>query len=364
MKEKRFSPLWHQSEVNMRTVANIAYDQGILIGRGQNSVGVFLCVDEQFGGKCAVKVIEKSKVSDPTNLWAEAKAMYEARHDNVVPVQYGCEKDDKIMLAMPYFSRGSLADRIKTGPLSLLESLRVCDSVLSGLHQIHAANHVHWDLKPSNVLFDDNDVAKVSDFGQARPLDPLGMAMPPSLIYDAAMPPEVLLGRPGTPISDVFQAGLTMYRVVNGDPFFNFQFHAAGAELAKMIVDGEFPDRDNYMPHVSRSLRGIINKALEVDPTQRYGTALAFQAALARSRPQHDWQIACSASGEIEWRSPRNPSPDLVVRRAVDGKKWKVAIHTERTGEKPRAAMKQLWKDGLTERQSFPYLRKIFSELQ
>lgn len=347
----------------MRVVAEIAYNQGVLIGRGQNSEGVFLCVDEQFGGQLAVKVVDKNKLDDPAKAWDEACAMYGARHDNVVQVQYGCNQGDLIMLAMPYMTGGPLSARIKDGPLGLLECLRVGQGILSGLHQIHAAMYVHWDLKPSNVLFDEHDVPKVSDFGQTQTINPLGLSAPPATVYDAATPPEWLLGQPGSALSDVYQAGLTLYRMVNGDPFYNNQYYAAGGDVGQMTVDGEFPERTAYYPHVPRYLRGVINKALEVDPTKRHGTAIAFAAALGRRRPAHDWQVTCQPSGEIEWRSQRNGSPDLVVRRMANGKKWNVRIHTERIGQSPRATMKNEWEDSLTDGQCFPCLRQVFTGL-
>jgi eukaryotic-like serine/threonine-protein kinase len=345
----------------MRTVANIAYDQGRLIGQGQNSLGVFLCKDEQLGGDFAVKIIEKAKVQDPANIWAEAQAMHDARHENVVHVQYACDKDYKLMLAMPYYARGSLAERIVTSPLRLLEVVRVGQGILSGLHHIHVAGYTHNDLKPSNVLFSDSDTPMISDLGQSQKIGPAGVAPAPAVIYAGAIPPELLLTRNGTIQSDVYQAGLALYRAVNGNPSFDFQYNAAGADLQRMTLDGDFPNRESYLPHVPRSLRSIINKALQTDLGRRYATALEFATALGRVHVKHDWHTVCHPGGEIEWRSAG--SPDLVVRQVARGPKWDVTIHNERPG-RARRIKRILWGMGLTTSQSVSHLKQVFVALE
>jgi serine/threonine protein kinase len=347
----------------MRIIANIAYEQGDLIGKGQNSLGVYLCQDEQLGGQFAVKVIEKAKIQDPAKLWAEANAMYEAKHPHVVPVQYGCNTDDKIMLAMPYFQRGSLTDRIGTSPLRLLEVIRVAQGMLSGLYQIHAKSYLHNDLKPSNVLYSDNDVVMVSDFGQAQKLGTVGTAPAPDLIYAAAVAPEVLLTQQGTVASDVYQAGLTVYRALNSDPHFDDQYFAAGAELEAMTLEGTFPDRESYLPHVPKAFRMTVNRALQIDLNKRYATAVAFAAALGRLVVKHDWQPICSPNGEIEWRSKRFGCPDLVVRKVKSGPRWDVTLHHERPGKTLRTK-KILWRSGLTDHQAISHLRQVFGALE
>lgn len=349
----------------MQVIASIAYEQGQRIDKdqGQNSLGVYLCKDTGLSGEFAVKVIGKSQLPDPSNFWSESQAMYRSRHENVVPVQYACWQGDKIMLAMPYFRRGSLADRIAAGPLRILEVIRVGQGILSGLSQIHVAGHLHYDLKPSNVLFSDHDVPLVADFGQSKVIGPNGLASSPDRLYAASIPPEILQNQTGTRASDVYQAALTLYRAANGNPFFDEQFYACGADLGECILDGSFPDRDSYLPHVPRTLRGVINKGLHVDVSKRYANALEFAAALGRVHVKNDWLTICNPNQEVEWRSQRSGCPDLVVRLTTDGTKWSATIHHERPGRSV-ATKRILWRDGLTYRQAIPHLKQVFVALE
>src|SRR5436309_1911483 len=107
----------------MQVVASIQYTKlkPIGVGQGMNSE-VFLASEPQLGGQIAVKEIEKAKFGNNiSEYFAEAQAMFATNHPNVVPVQYGCETSDRICLAMPYFPKGSLLDRIGNFPVSPLE---------------------------------------------------------------------------------------------------------------------------------------------------------------------------------------------------------------------------------------------------
>jgi serine/threonine protein kinase len=79
--------------------------------------------------------------------------MFAVAHDNVIAVQYACQTPDMISLVMPYYRNGSLADRIQDRPLQLSETLRIAQGVLAGLAHIHLRRYIHFDVKPSNVLF-------------------------------------------------------------------------------------------------------------------------------------------------------------------------------------------------------------------
>ena len=143
----------------MRVLAQLEYQRfrQLGVGQGMNSE-VYFAHDPQLGGDMAVKEIEKSKFGNDINAYfAEAQTMFAVNHPNITPVQYACATGDKICLAMPYFARGSLTDQITSCPISLSEVLRVGQAVLAGLARIHAARFIHFDIKPSNVLFDDRD---------------------------------------------------------------------------------------------------------------------------------------------------------------------------------------------------------------
>src|SRR6185436_11898265 len=105
----------------MKIHATICYEKGrqIGVGQGMNSE-VFLVTDTQTGAQLAVKEIEKAKLATtPAYYYLEAQTMFAACRGNVVEVQFACETNTHICLAMPYYKNGSLSDRIKSYPLTL-----------------------------------------------------------------------------------------------------------------------------------------------------------------------------------------------------------------------------------------------------
>src|SRR5690606_30013455 len=114
--------------------------------------------DPQRKGTIVVKEVPKAKFgNDPQKYYAEAELMFAAAHSHVVPTHYACETNDMVCIAMPYFAKGSLASRTGGAPMPAGATLRLTHTVLLGVGQIHAANLLHLDIKPTNVLFDDND---------------------------------------------------------------------------------------------------------------------------------------------------------------------------------------------------------------
>lgn len=152
------------------------------VGQGMNSK-VYLADDPQLGGRIAAKEIEKARFGNPANYFNEAQTMFQVAHENVIAVQYACQTSTLISLCMPYYQKGSLADRIRDRPLQLSEVLRVAQGVLAGLAHIHLNHYIHFDVKPSNVLFSHTDRPMVADFGQSRAISATGVVTVPPLYF-------------------------------------------------------------------------------------------------------------------------------------------------------------------------------------
>jgi eukaryotic-like serine/threonine-protein kinase len=332
------------------------------VGEGMNSE-VFLAFDPQLRGEIAVKEIPKAALGNsPTSYFEEASLMFASTHPHVVPPLYGCHTADKISVAMPYYQRGSLKPRIEAGPLPSKESLRIGHGVLLGLTQIHLQKILHLDIKPSNVLFDDVDRPRIADFGQARTVDSAGVVTAPRM-YQLAFPPETLQTSKATVQSDVYQMGLLLYRLVNGNPHYEAQVPAL-SELGSRIVGGRFPNRDSFMPHVPKRLRTAIRKALRVNPAERYHSAAEMSDALAKIKIALDWEVIPSANGSLVWRASRQDRPDLVVRASpCCSGGWSTAVYTSR-GQDVRAKRPDQYKrDGLSRKEADAHLKKVFAEL-
>lgn len=346
----------------MQKLATLTYDPFKQIGAGQGmNSRVFLSTDPQLGGEFAIKEIPKVTFGNSlAAFFQEATTMFACEHPNVVPIQYACETSDEICLAMRYFPRGSLSDRIATGPLQLGLVLKMMREVLSGLGHIHSRSFVHLDVKPSNVLFSDTDEAMVADFGQSRrAVD--GVVQGPKM-YIPAMPPEMFIHHVAIVPSDVYHAGLLLYRAVNGDAFYKAQVPVDRNVLVQKIVAGTFPNRSTFMPHVPKRIRTIIRTALKVDPAERYQTTREMSDALAKVRVPNDWKINASPAGAIEWRVDRPGQPALAVQLDPSGMGWSIAIRTEGPGG-TRAKNKRDWRRGLTRSAADGHLKRVFEAL-
>ncbi len=348
----------------MQVVASIQYDRyrQIGVGQGMNST-VYIADDPQLGGMMAVKEIEKDRFgNDVAAYFAEAKAMFRSSHPNIVEIRYACQTASEICLAMPYYEKGSLADRIKVRPLQLSEVMRVAQGVLTGLARIHAAGFVHLDVKPANILFSDTEVPMVADFGQARVILPTGLVKV-SDVDCWMIPPETIGSATGSVMSDVYQAGLLLYSALNGDDFCKAR-RPAKTDVRDRISKGKYPDRKQFLPHVPRRLRTILRKALEVLPIHRYQSATEMADALSRVQLELDWRMEPLPGGGRRWTSSRPGCADLVVEQVANGSGFDVCTYTEKQGEPRRSKDKKSnWRSGLSDRDALAHLKTVFEGL-
>jgi eukaryotic-like serine/threonine-protein kinase len=346
--------------------SQFTYEQLVEVGVGQGlNSHVFRAFDRQHGGEIAVKEIPKTSFPDPTQYFREAAAMRNADCPNVVPIRVASAAGDRICIVMPYLRNGSLLDRIKHGPITLKESVHVGQGMLKGLGQIHMGGLIHFDVKPSNILFSEIGEALVADLGQARHAGMHGVTPVPPM-YFSARPPETILGRVGTSAVDIYQAGVTIYRAVNGEPNYQEQLAAMNddTELEAAILNGTFPHRDGYLPHVPRWMRLAINKAMSVDPAQRFHSPSLFMEALGKPI-RLDWEVTLRGGGEIDWTVNRRKKPSLLVRLRGAGTNWNVEVYTTQNGGMQRAKDRKVtWRSHLKRKDALKYLRALFHSLE
>tara|TARA_R110002033_G_scaffold145020_1_gene182859 strand:- start:1092 stop:2135 length:1044 start_codon:yes stop_codon:yes gene_type:complete len=279
------------------TLAQVTFEQIEEIGQdGQNST-TFRCHDHQLDAEIVVKKIPKDDL-DQDAYFAEAQALYASSHPNVVQIHYACFDDDHVYVAMPYYQNGSLKGLMATKNLTVREIITIGCQVLSGLHNVHSKKLIHFDIKPDNVLLSQRGEALLSDFGLAKAIASNGMAEQDRFYLRMKSPEAFEGGYEFDPRFDVYQIGLLLYRMCNGNDEFNRQFSdfidngdfdRDGFSFA--VRNGQFPDREIFLLHVPQSLRTVVKKCLHTDPAQRFQTALEVANALAKIDGSHlDWQ--------------------------------------------------------------------------
>lgn len=268
------------------------------IGHDGKNSSAFVAQDHQLGAEIVIKQLAKHALVSPANYFDESRSLYASAHPNVVQVFYACEDSDSVFIAMPYYARGSLKSLITDGHISLRQVITTACQVLSGLHNIHSKGLIHFDIKPDNILFSDRGDALLSDFGLAKQM--VGGVATPNGIYTPIIPPEALAGQTSFDLAyDIYQFGLTLYRMCNGANSFNEQwkgYSALGAfDRDKFIADvkaGLFPDRTAFSAHVPARLKTVVKKCLSVDPGLRYSSAVEVANALAPIEgPVLDWVL-------------------------------------------------------------------------
>jgi serine/threonine protein kinase len=323
----------------LEVIATLKYEKRREIGGrdGQNS-RVFLAFDHHLGAELVVKEVEKRRIGDAARYFAEARAVHASAHPRVVPVRWAGQTDDHVCIAMPMMRGGSLADAIRSKPLRPTEVIRIGQDLCEGVAQVHIAKFIHLDIKPTNVLFDENQRAAITDFGLALELDALGTAdARDQALYPSFLPPEVMRTRGVvTMASDVYQIGLTLYRTVNGEPFFADQWERMRSPWPAgrtAIMEGRFPDR-SFLPSVPLRLRQVIVRALSLDPALRQVGARQLAHELASIEVKHDWEVEGYAADAVTWRLRQPGRADvLVLQRGA-----------------PPGTCVEIWTDGATGR--------------
>ncbi|HEY5592219.1 MAG TPA: serine/threonine-protein kinase [Paludibacter sp.] len=256
----------HTASLNFETIKEIGQE-------GKNST-VFIAHDKQLDGEIVVKKIEKSKMPNAAEYFNESKLLYNSIHQNIVRVIYGCEDNDHIYIAMPYYKNGSIKSLINKRYLTVREIIRYSIQFLAGLNHIHTKGLIHFDVKPDNILLSDTNEALLSDFGLVAAMDHLGFAEQ-LYAYNKQLPPERFSQNKFAIQYDIYLAGLTIYRLCNGNEnFYNQMNFSCPDEYKEAILKGHFPDRNFYLPHIPKKLRKSINKALNVDPSLRHNNIL------------------------------------------------------------------------------------------
>ena len=208
----------------------------------------------------------------------EARSLAQLKHPNIVTVYDVGEVDNLPYIVMEHLAGGSVKDRIeRTGPLRAGEAARIAIEVANGLAFAHSKGIIHADLKPSNILFDAEDHAKIADFGIAR--TPKEDSATPEL-YATAMyvAPERVEGKQATVQSDVYGLGLVLYEMLVGKP--PFTSTNAGVLMRDHVVRMPVPP-SHLRPSLPRELDTIVLKALAKQPKLRYQKTSDLGNALA-----------------------------------------------------------------------------------
>ena len=263
------------------TVLAGRYELGDELGSG--AVGrVFVAHDQTLGRDVAVKLLSPDADAVTRQRFVrEARTAAKLHHPNAVAVYDTGESDGQPYLVMELVRGQTLADLIERhGQLEIDEVVAITAGVLQGLEAAHRAGMVHRDVKPGNVLLPDEGGVKLSDFGIAKALDDesADVTMAGVLMGTPTyLAPELLVGDPPSPASDVYGVGCLLYAQLTGDPPFT---RGDAMAIAYAHRNEPVPPIASRRPDVPEDLAAVTMRALAKEPGDRYPTAAAMRTAL------------------------------------------------------------------------------------
>lgn len=266
------------------TVVNDRYELLRKLGRdGQ----VYEAHDRNMEKRVALKILEP--VSGVAQTWGEAQRLEHLRNRYIVPVINAdvIGSSDLRFIVTDLLEGGDLESAAAGTGFGLRQGVAYMRQIAAGIDRIHAADMVHRDVKPANVLLRGDDVV-VSDLEFCHILNADGRTSPMGSFCTVA--PEVL-GEQGycSVSSDVYSLGSTAFYLLSGE--YPVDHRISKSEQQQLILKGELRDLRTLAPHVPGPTATVINRALSSAPGRRQGSAEDFGNALVHSiRNSRDWR--------------------------------------------------------------------------
>jgi len=253
------------------TLLNGRYRLDAQIGAGGMST-VYRAFDTVLERQVAIKLMHREIASDSDQLERfrrEARAVAQLNHPHVVGVIDAGEDDGTPYIVFEYVEGETLKDRIRRfGRLPIGESVAYAIEIARALGAAHDHRIVHRDVKPQNVLIDEEGTAKVTDFGIARSLTEEGLTADGRVLGTTDyVSPEQALGQDVGPESDLYSLGVVLFEMLTGD----VPFHGENqVSVAMKHVREELPDVQLRRPEVSSALAAVVDRATAKDLDRRY----------------------------------------------------------------------------------------------
>ncbi len=289
----------------------------------------------------AIKLLHAFLADDPEfkdRFEKEARNVAKLRHPNIVQV-YDFEYDeegDSYYMVMEFINGPTLKERIyelhlKGQQLPRAEAIRIVRDAAKALAYAHQRNMIHRDVKPANLMLDEDGRVVLTDFGIAKIVTGTQFTASGGMVGTPAyMAPEQGLGEAGDERSDIYSLGVILYQLMTSKlPF------EADSPLALILkhVNEPLPDPRQLVPDLPEALAQIIVKALAKDPPQRYQTAIEFAQDLSALDEQGNLPAQLRATG---LDTPLRHQAALPPTKPVVPSKIQSVLH--RTQPIPKAA--------------------------
>jgi len=276
------------------------------IGRGGMGI-VFKAEHRRLNRTVALKVMRSGELSNEEELArfrVEAESSAAIEHPNVVSIYEVGEARGLTYYTMAFVDGENLSALIRRQPLGFKESARIVAQIADAVEAAHRIGIIHRDLKPSNILLDRNRDPYLIDFGLAK-----GAGVNPGLTSTgqilgtpAYMAPEQARCEPLTAATDIYSLGAVLYELASGQAPFS---GPTTVDILLQVLNRDPPLPRKVNLRVPRALAAIICRAMDKDPSGRYGSSKALQEDLRRfilDEPIHQPKPGWIERANLWWR--------------------------------------------------------------
>ena len=244
------------------------------IGEG-GMANVYLANDQILDRKVAIKVLRGDLSSDEKfirRFQREALSVSNLSHPNIVEVYDVGEEDGAHYIVMEFIEGKTLKQLLKKREtLTITEVVDIMTQLTDGIAHAHESYIIHRDIKPQNIMIEDDGRIKITDFGIAMALNATQLTQTNSVMGSVHyLPPEQASGKGATIKSDIYSLGILMYELLTG----NVPFKGDNAvEIALKHMKDKIPSIRKQNPAIPQAAENILLKATAKNPRNRYESA-------------------------------------------------------------------------------------------
>lgn len=249
----------------------------LLEKRGDGGMAVvYKAKDRLLNRFVAIKILKPEFIRDPKfvdSFRRESQAAAGLSHPNVVPVFDVGKEGNIYYIVMEMMEGDTLSDVIRReAPLSEKRVIEITRQIAAGLSAAHKKNIIHRDVKPHNVIFSDDGVAKITDFGIAKAVNNGTIVNTNTTVLGSVhyLSPEQARGGFVDAKSDIYSLGIVMYEMLTGKVPFDGE---NAVSVAMMHINGKVPAPSLENPAVSPLMDAVVLKATARQPGDRFASA-------------------------------------------------------------------------------------------
>lgn len=329
------------------------------IGEG-GMANVYLANDKILDRKVAIKVLRGDLSADEKfvrRFQREALSVSNLSHPNIVEVYDVGEEDGQYYIVMEYIEGKTLKQLLnKRESLTLTEVIDIMTQLTDGIAHAHESYIIHRDIKPQNIMIEDDGKIKITDFGIAMALNATQITQTNSVMGSVHyLPPEQASGKGATIKGDIYSLGILMYELLTGTVPFKGD---NAVEIALKHMKDKIPSVRKQNPAIPQSVENIILKAAAKNPRNRYETA----------REMHEDLVTCLSEEhandkKITFEYPENDIDDSTPTPKVTKKVEKPKKENNKTMEDTEDLVKEInAKDMEEEKENDDPVEEYFEE--